>query len=104
MDDGVLIDNEDFRSTRMRAREVRARCSLARNAVGASLECRGEAADLGAERGAGVVGHAGLPDAWHQQRPALHLASAVSHRRVDRVCAGNGVTGGWRASGGFCAP
>jgi len=38
------------------------------------LERRGEAADFGAERGAGIIGHAGLPDAWHQQRPAIQYA------------------------------
>ena len=74
-------------STRTRAREVRGEV-LGWAGAASALERRGEAADIGAERGAGLVGFAGLPAARDQQRPALHLAAAVSHRRADRVCAG----------------
>ena len=47
-----------------------------------ALEPRREAADIGAERGAGLLGLAGLPVARDQQRPALHLAA---HWRIDRI-------------------
>src|SRR5205809_4030113 len=73
-----------------------------RPGAGATLERRGEVADFGAERRAGVVGHAGLPDARDQQWPALHVAAAVSHGRADRVCAGDAGSPGW-ATGGTAA-
>jgi hypothetical protein len=40
----------------------------------AELEHGGEAPDLGAGDGAWVIGQAGLPGAWREQRAVLHMA------------------------------
>src|SRR5207248_3115972 len=102
MDDGALIDNEDLRSTHMRAREVRGEV-LAGPERRRRWSIEEKLRILAQSVAPGIVGDAGLPDTRHQQRAALHLAAAVSQRRVDRVCAGDGVTGSCRATGGFCA-
>ena len=43
----------------------------------AELEHGGEAPNIGAGCGAEIIGQAGLPGAWGQQRAVLHVAQAV---------------------------
>ena len=100
MDDVAVIDNEGLRSTRMRAREVRGEVLAGperRRRWSNEEKLRILAQSVAA--GSSVM----LVCRTHG-RPALHVAAAVSHRRVDRVCAGDGVAGGWRTTGGLCAP
>src|SRR5260370_36667625 len=87
MDDDGVIAKEDLPSTHMSARGDPRRGSR-RAGAAAALEHRGEAAHSRTERGTGLVGVAGVPDAWHQQRPALYLAQAVPDGRADRLRAG----------------
>jgi hypothetical protein len=60
MDDAALIENEDLWSAH-RAREVRG--GPHRPGAATALEPRREASDIGAERGARIVGLSGLPAA-----------------------------------------
>ena len=85
MDEAGLVDKEDFGSTHTRAREVRGEVlSGPERRRRWSLEEKLRILAQSVAPGSAATRMSGARD---QQRPALHLAAAVSHGRADWVCA-----------------
>jgi hypothetical protein len=78
MDDAGLVDKEDLGSAHTRAREVRGEVlSGPERRRRWSVE---EKVRILAQSVAPILGLAGVPAARDQQRPALYVAPAISHR------------------------